>query len=164
MMSYLSSTYCYSIYHFCWYNISNSYNFITRDHWSLSNTFQILTILTSPCVRISNIIFFAYAIIFTFPLTCFIIQFLIWITCCTIEFAFTMTWNMFCHCLNFILFYYHIEYSNIYAFFFNSEHMFLEIRHYNFLYIYLTNNEWIIFTLNRIQFKKSRSNHAWFIL
>ena len=51
--------YFYSICRFCWYNIHNRYNFIARDHWSISNTFQILAILTSTCGRIPTIIFFA---------------------------------------------------------------------------------------------------------
>ena len=82
---------CYSICHFCWYSIHNRYNFITLIHWSINNTFKILAILTNTCARITTIIFFALAIIFTFTLTYFIIPFLDWITCCTIGFAFTVT-------------------------------------------------------------------------
>ena len=40
---------CYSISLFCWYNIHNRYNFITCNHWSISNTFEILTILKYMC-------------------------------------------------------------------------------------------------------------------
>ena len=69
---------CCSICIFCRYNIHNSYNFITLDDWSTSNTFQILSILTNTCVRIPNIIIFACMIIFTFTLKCLIILFLIW--------------------------------------------------------------------------------------
>ena len=71
---------CYSICLFCWGNIHNCYNFITLNHWSISNFFSILDILTNAYARIPTIIFFACTIIFTFILTCFIIPFLIWIT------------------------------------------------------------------------------------
>ena len=68
------------------------------------------TILTSTCARIPTIIIFAPTIIFTFTLACYIIPFLFWITCCTIEFAFTkFAWNMFCHCFNFIFVCNHIK-------------------------------------------------------
>ena len=75
----------YSICLFCWYNIPSNYNFITLSHWSISNTFYILIISTYTCVRIVTIIFFALMIFLKFILTCLIISFLIWITCCTIE-------------------------------------------------------------------------------
>ena len=104
---------CYSICLFCWYIIHNNYNFITLSHWSISNTFSILTILLNICGKIPTLIFFAFRIIFTFPLTCFIIPFLFWITRCTIEFTFAITLNMFSHCFSFIFIYYHIKYSNI---------------------------------------------------
>ena len=96
---YWSSTHyicCYSICLFCWYNIYKSYNFITFDHWS--------------------IIFLKLLIIFTFTLACFIIPFLTGIACCSVEFAFTITWNMFFHCLSFIFVCYHIKRFNIYIF------------------------------------------------
>ena len=107
---------CYSICLFCWCNIHSNYNFITLIHWSISNTFQIRTIFTNTCARIPTIIFFTLMIIFTFTLTCFIIPFFVWITCATIEFAFTITWNMFCHCFSFIFVCYQIKCFNIYVF------------------------------------------------
>ena len=67
---------CYSIYLFYRHNIHNNYNFITLSHWSISNTFEMLTILINACARIPTIIFFALTIFFTFTLTCFIIPFL----------------------------------------------------------------------------------------
>ena len=125
---------CYSICHFCWYSIHNRYNFITLNHWSINNTFKVLAILTNTCARIATIIFFALAITFTFTLTYFIIPFLIWITCCTIGFAFTIT-----NVLASFLFFYHFKCFNIYIFclLFLLEHIFLEIGHFNFQYIYL---------------------------
>ena len=137
MTIYCSSTrniYCYSICSFCsysicpfcWYNIHKNYNFITHRHWIISNTFEILTILTKTYARIPTINFFAFTIIFTFIVTCLIITFLFWITCCTIEFVFAITWSMFYHCFSFIL-----------TFMFLFEHIFLEIRHYNLQYICL---------------------------
>ena len=56
-------------------------------------------------------------IIFTFTLIRFIIPFLFWITFCTIEFAFAITWNMFCYCFSFIVVSYHIiKFFNMYVF------------------------------------------------
>ena len=111
-----------NIYLFCWYNIHNKYNFITFSYWSISNNFEILTVLTNTCARISTIILFAVTIIFTFTLTCFLILPLIWITCCTIKFAFAITWNMFCHCFSFIFVCFHIKCFNIcvFCFFWNT--------------------------------------------
>ena len=108
--------------HFCWYNIHNKYNFITRNRRIIRNTFWIIPILTSTFPRIPTIIFFEMTIIVTFTLTrliFWIIQYLIWITCCTFEFAFTITLNIFCHCFSFIFICYHIKYFNIYVFFFS---------------------------------------------
>ena len=76
--------------------------------------FKYFTLLTNTCARILNIIFFTFMIIFTFTLTCFIIHFLIWFTCCTTEFAFKITWNMFCHCFSFICFLLSHFFVNIY--------------------------------------------------
>ena len=67
---------CYCICRFCWYNIHNSFNFIARNHWSISNTFWIFTIPSNTCARIPTIIFYPLMIIFKFTLTCFI--FLFW--------------------------------------------------------------------------------------
>ena len=98
---------CYSICHFCWYNIYNRYNYTTRDHWSISNIFKILAILTNTCARTPTVISLAHTIIFTFTLTCFVISFLIWTTFLIwtqlyIEFVFTIAWNMLWHCFSFI--------------------------------------------------------------
>ena len=95
---------CYNIYLFCWYNIHDKYNFITLRDWHISNSFEIPTILGNTCVRIRTLTFCQLMIIFTFTLICFIIPFLIWITYCSIDFAFKMTWNMFYHFFGFILF------------------------------------------------------------
>ena len=84
---------CYSICLSSCYSIHSNCNFITLTHWSISNTFQILTILTNTCARIPIIIFFALAIISTLALTCFVISFLFWIVWCTIEFALTVKWD-----------------------------------------------------------------------
>ena len=67
-----------------------------------------------------RLIFFALTIIFTFTLTCFVIPFLIWITCCTIAFSckFTITWNMFYQCFSLIFICYYIICLNIYIFHF----------------------------------------------
>ena len=102
---YWSSTFnmcCNNVCHFCRCNIHNSYDFIILDHWSIINTFSIFAIRINTCARIPTVISFACTIMFLFTLTCFIIPFSIWVTCCTIEFAFKITWNMFCHCFNFI--------------------------------------------------------------
>ena len=103
--------------------IHSNYNFITLSHWIISNTIKILIALTNICTRIPTVIFFVSTIIFTFSLTCFIIPFLIWITNCTIEFAFTITLNMSCHQFSFIFVCYHIKYFNIYLLFL-LEHIF----------------------------------------
>ena len=110
------STCCYSICYFCLYNTHNIYNFITWNHESISNTFY----LTNTCARIP-LIFFALTIIFTFTLTCFVIPFLIWITCCTIAFSckFTITWNVYYQCFSLIFICYYIICLNIYIFHFN---------------------------------------------
>ena len=123
---------CYNICQFWWYHIHNKYNFITPDHWSISNTFWIFTILPNICAGIPTIVFFALTIIFIFTLTCFIILFLIWLTCSKFEFSLTITWNMFCHCFSLIFGCYHIK-----CFLFLLGYIFLEIRHYNFQCIYL---------------------------
>ena len=104
----------YSIFHFCWYNMYDKYNLITRNHWSINNAFKILAILTSTCARIPTVILFACTIIFSFTLTCFIIPFLFWIANCTVAFAFTITWDMLCHYFSFIFICYHIKYFNIF--------------------------------------------------
>ena len=51
--------------------------------------------------------FFFTLIIFALTLACFIIQFMIWIIFCVIEFA--IIWNMFYHCFGFIFVCYHIK-------------------------------------------------------
>ena len=100
---------CYSVCQFFWYNIRNSYNFITLDHWCISNSFQIFAILTNTCAAILTIVFLALTIILIFTFKYSIIPFLMWITCCTIESVFTITWNMFCHCSRFSFVSYHIK-------------------------------------------------------
>ena len=50
--------------------------------------------------------------------------FLFWITCCTIQFAFTITWNMFCHCFSFIFVCYQIKGFNIYVYCFFGTQIF----------------------------------------
>ena len=56
---------------------------------------------------------FARTILYTLALTFIIIPFVIWVTYCTIEFAFTFTWNIF-FCLIYSSF--HIKYFNICVF------------------------------------------------
>ena len=99
-----SNIFCYSIYHFGWYIMHSRYNFITRDYWSINNTFEILVILTNTSGKIATIIFLALTIVFTFTLTCFIMPFLIWITSCTIDLSFKITWNMLYQCFASFLF------------------------------------------------------------
>ena len=132
---------CYSIYLFCWYIIHKNCNFITFNHWSISNTFKIRTIFTNTCTRAPTIIFFVLMIIFTFLLICFIIPFLFRITCCSIEPAFT--WNMLCCCFRFIFVYYHIKCFNInvFGFFWNTYFWRYDITNCS-IFIY-TNHEWI---------------------
>ena len=93
---------CYSIFYFCWYNVHNSYNFITLNHWSISNIFKKIAILTNTCPKIAIVIFFALTITFSFIdiIDIIIIAFVIYIACWTIEFGFKITSNMLCHCLN----------------------------------------------------------------
>ena len=91
----------------------------------ISNTLWILTILTNTCARIQTKTFFSRIIIFTFTLTCFIIPFLIWITCCTIELAFTVKWNMIsCYFTFFVCS--HIKCFKVYDFCFFGTHIFGE--------------------------------------
>ena len=89
---------------------------------------------------------YAYTIIFTFTLTCFIIPFLIWITSCTLEFAFKITWSMFCYWLSFIFICYLIRWFNIgllfFCFFWNIYFWEWDIK--TFSIIIYTNSEWII--------------------
>ena len=129
---------CYSICHFWCYNIHNRCNFVTRNCWIIDNTFKILAVFINTSARIPTLIFLTLMILFTLTLTCFIISFLIWITCFTIQFTFAITRNIFSHCFCFIFVCYYI---NALTFFVVVvvvlEHIFLEIRHYNFQYIYL---------------------------
>ena len=90
----------YSICHICWCSIHS--NFIIHNFWIISNAFEIFIIFPYVYARILTIIFFAHAMIFTLILTWFVMPFLIWITCCTIRLAFTITWNMFFNCFSFI--------------------------------------------------------------
>ena len=46
------------------------------------------TILTNTCAKITTAKFLSHAILFTLALPCIVISFLIWVTCCSIEFAF----------------------------------------------------------------------------
>ena len=115
---------CYCICRFCWYNIHNSFNFIARNHWSISNTFWIFTIPSNTCARIPTIIFYPLMIIFKFTLTCFIFLFLIWVTCCAFGFACTITWNIFCHCFSFIFICYYIKCFKIYVYVSFGKHIF----------------------------------------
>ena len=73
------------------------------------------TILTNTCAKITTAKFLSHAILFTLALPCIVIPFLIWVTCCSIEFAFAITWNMFCQSFSFIYSSYYIEYFNIYV-------------------------------------------------
>ena len=110
----------YSIYHFGWYNI---HNFITHNHWSIGNIFEIFTILVNTCGRIPTVIFLALAIVFIFPLTCFIMPFLIWITSWTIDLAFRIIWNMLYQCFCLISIFYHVKFQILqclYLFFFRD--------------------------------------------
>ena len=107
---------CYIICLFCCYIIHNKYDFITLSHWGITNTFQILTIFTNTCPRIPTIIIYACIIIFTLTFTPFIIPFLIQIKCCSIEFAFAITWNILFHCFSFIFVCYRTKCFNISVF------------------------------------------------
>ena len=120
MISSTRNIYCYSLCLYCCWYIHNKYNFITLSHWSISNFFKILAILRNTCASIPTRISFTLTVIFTFTLTCFIISFFIWITCFSIEFAFKMTWNMFCHFFRFTFICCHIKCFNIYVFSFGT--------------------------------------------
>ena len=101
-----NKTLCNIEINFCWYNIHNRYYFITHNFWIIANHFYILIILTNTFIqtRIQTRILFAYALIFTLALICLVIPFLVWIKCCTIEFAFTITRNIIWHFFSFIFF------------------------------------------------------------
>ena len=81
----------------CWYIICDFYNFITHTYLFINNTLKILIIFTNTFAGIPVIIFFSFSIIFILTLACFITPILIWITCCTIKFAFTCT-NIYTFC------------------------------------------------------------------
>ena len=109
------------------YTPANVYNFIAYNHWIINNTFQILPILRNTCARIPTLIFFTRTIFFTLAFTVIFIPFFIWITFCTIEFAFTVTWNMFYQRFCFVSSYYHIEHFNIYIFCFTGNTYFFRL-------------------------------------
>ena len=125
----------------------NIYNFIT----CITKVSAILlTYLLFSKIHVLGcyIIAFALRIVFTITFTCFIS---IWIRCCTIELEFSVAWNIniFYKPLFYLHFHcYHIKYFKICLLF--SEHIVLDIEHYNFHYIYL-------------DLIMHRSNHAWFI-
>ena len=128
---------CYTVCLFHWYIIHSNYNIITLVNEVSVALFKYLLFSQIHVLGFKLDFFFHTYDIFTFTLTCFIIPCLIWITFCTVEFAFKITWYMFCHCFSFIFVCYHIQCFNIYVFCFFLEHIFLEIRHYKFQYIYL---------------------------
>ena len=107
----------YRICHICWYSVCDIYNFITHNYQQyFLNTYHF----TNTWARIPAIIFFARIIPFTLARVFVNIPFFIWMRCCTIEFEFTTTWNIFYRCFCFIYFCYHIAYFNIFVFCFTG--------------------------------------------
>ena len=107
----------YRICHICWYSVCDIYNFITYNYQQyFLNTYHF----TNTWGRIPAIIFFARIIPFTLAKVFVNIPFFIWMRCCTIEFEFTITWNMFYQCFCFIYFCYHIAFFNIFVFCFTG--------------------------------------------
>ena len=88
------------------------------DSWAI--LFQILNILTNTCARIPTYSFLYVRYFLHSHWHVLLFHFLIWITCCTIEFALKIAWNMFFHCFSFISACYHIKYFNIYIFCFTG--------------------------------------------
>ena len=80
--------------HICLYTICSTYNFVTHNHWIISDTCWTLAIFTSTCSRILNI-FFACMFFLNSHENIFI-PLLIWVTFFTIKLTFTFAWYVFC--------------------------------------------------------------------
>ena len=111
--------------HICWYNMYVTYIF-SSNAITESSTIPFKCLLYSQIhvLELQLQSFFACMIPFTLTLGFTIILFLIWIEYLTIEFAFTITWNMLNHCLTSFLF---VVIWNTLKFigFFYLEHIFL---------------------------------------
>ena len=156
---FFTMTVYWSICHFCWSNVHSSYNFITLDHWSISNTFWIFTIRTDSCARIPTIIYFALdkMIIFTFTLTCFRIHF--WFELHVLLLNLHLQSHEVCFVIVLASFFVII----LNALTFWNTHFWRYNVATSSAYIE-ANHGWTIFKLHRIQINKSRSNQACFII
>ena len=105
--------------HICWYNMYVTYIF-SSNAITESSTIPFKCLLYSQIhvLELQLQSFFACMILFTLTLGFTIILFLIWIEYLTIEFAFTITWNLLNDCLTSFFFCRHMKYFKIYRFFF----------------------------------------------